>query len=101
MLTGIFTIGCDNFLTKNGGGNITKTLPAGRKLVNVSWKDSDLWILTRPMVEGEKPETYLYSESSLLGIAEGSVTIIEQAADNTTKAKPTPTPFVNMEVKSK
>lgn len=53
------------------------------------------------MVEGEKPETYLYSESSLLGIAEGSVTIIEQAADNTTKAKPTPTPFVNMEVKSK
>ena len=102
LLASIFAVGCDNFLAKNGGGNITKTLPAGRKLVNVSWKDNDLWFLTRPMVEGEKPETYVYSESSAMGIAEGSVTIIEQAAGSTKTVKPSPTatPFVNVEVRA-
>ena len=87
------SIGCQNFLARRAGGSITKNLPAGRKLVNVTWKDDDLWILTRPMLDGDKPETYLFSESSALGIAEGTVTIVE-------KASALGTPFVNATVKA-
>ena len=33
-------------------------LPACTKLISISWKNDNLWYLTRPLHTGETPETY-------------------------------------------
>jgi len=49
---------------KAPGGEIRYNLDCGRKVVNVTWQDGTYkpWILTRPMREGETPETYTWVE---------------------------------------
>ena len=39
------------------GGTTTITLEPNLKLEEITWKDDDLWYLTRPMREDEEPET--------------------------------------------
>ena len=68
--------GC-HYTTKNFGGNMTIELPKGQKLEEITWKDTNLWYLTRPMRENEVAEIHTFQEKSPLGIAEGTVTIIE------------------------
>ena len=67
----------ENDRVKNWGGNGTIKLPAGQKLVNVTWKGAELWYITRPMTVNDYPETYLFKEQSSFGVVEGSYTIIE------------------------
>lgn len=59
------------------GGKTAITLPQGQKLVNVTWKSSSLWYLTRPMAEADKVEVYTFQESSSSGWLQGTVTITE------------------------
>ena len=59
------------------GGTAQVNLPTGRKLVTVTWKENDIWYMTRLMRSDEQPETYEFSESSSLGIMEGRVVIRE------------------------
>lgn len=66
-----------NDIAKRFGGNITYKLPIGEKLVNVTWKDTELWYLTKPMKANDSPETYTFREKSRYGLVEGSVTLIE------------------------
>lgn len=71
-------IGCTSQeRARSFGGSSSMTLPAGAKLVTATWKNADLWVLTRPMRADEKAETYQFQESSSWGIAEGTVTIKE------------------------
>lgn len=37
-------------MARNYGGTATENFPAGRKLLNVTWKEDHLWYLTRPMI---------------------------------------------------
>ena len=53
--------------------------PCGRKLVNVTWKDSNLWFVTRPLHAGDVPEEYTFNESSSWGVMQGQVTFRERA----------------------
>jgi hypothetical protein len=64
---------------RNWGGTFDVHVEAGHKFVNATWKDADLWILSRPAKEGETFETepYIFKESSTLGFAEGTVRIYE------------------------
>ena len=73
----IFTFSNSQYATRKMGGSYVENLPKNVKVVNVTWKDSNLWILTRPMKDNEQPETYTFKESSLLGVLEGTVTIKE------------------------
>lgn len=61
------------------GGTETIEIAKGQKLVNISWKEKDnsLWILTRPMREGEEAETWSYKAKSSFGILEGEVILKE------------------------
>lgn len=78
IITMFFVFGCtENIRTRNFGGKAEIALPPNRKLVNVTWKDNDLWYLTRPMQDADKVETYLFVEESSWGVWEGSYTIIE------------------------
>lgn len=70
--------GCHN-TTKNFGGSMTIELEPGQKLEEITWKGSDdIWILTRPMREDEKPETHTFYEKSEWGVFEGTVTVVEK-----------------------
>lgn len=71
-------IGCtDQQRAKSFGGTATIDLPAGKKLVSVSWKETNLWYCTRDRRQGEPIERYEYKESSSLGLVEGDMIIIE------------------------
>lgn len=72
------TVSCtENQRAKAWGGNMTINLEPNQKLVNVTWKDADMWILTRPMRAGEINETYKFGEKSTFGMLEGTITIVE------------------------
>jgi hypothetical protein len=68
-----------NVRAKQWGGTTELKLPPCVKLVNVTWKDANLWYLTRPMRDGEQPEKWLFDEDSNFGIMTGKINIIEQA----------------------
>lgn len=72
----IMLTGCHE-VTKNYGGTMTLDLPEGQKLEEITWKDSDLWYLTRPMRENEKPETHLFKADTEWGVFEGQVIVRE------------------------
>lgn len=67
-----------NWRAKKAGGTVTYEIDTDRKFVNITWKDDNLWILTRERKSGETPETYIFKEESKHGIVEGKVIIIEK-----------------------
>ena len=86
MLIGLIALtaaaGCGrNNMTRTFGGEKTIELDPGRKLEEITWKDADIFLLTRPMREDEKPETHTFTEMSNWGIFEGTVTIVEKEAE--------------------
>ena len=68
--------GCQ-YSAKHFGGSYTANLPKGEKLVNATWKDDQLWYLTKPMTKDDKAETYKLKEDSTMGALQGTVTIKE------------------------
>ena len=71
-------VGCtQNSRARSWGGTAKQNLPAGQKLVTVTWKAADMWILTRPMRAEEIAETYTFNESSEYGMVQGTVVIVE------------------------
>jgi hypothetical protein len=75
-----YMAGCTaNDMAKNWGGTMTVELKPGTKLDSVTWKEDELWYLTRPMREGEQPEVWTFREKSSLGIQEGTVILKEKA----------------------
>jgi hypothetical protein len=67
-----------NQRAKQYGGTATVKLPQGKKLINVTWKEENLWYLTRDRKEGEKAEQYSFKEESSLGVIQGTVIFQEQ-----------------------
>ena len=67
----------ENSRVKHWGGEGTINLPKGRKLVNVTWKENQVWYLTRPMVDTDVAESYQFQEESSWGVIEGTYNIIE------------------------
>ena len=71
-------LGCTaNQRAKQLGGTTTENLPQGKKLVMATWKADSLWVLTRPMREGEEAERYEFKEYSSYGILQGTVVFQE------------------------
>ena len=69
----------ENERARSFGGSARIELDAGQKLVNATWKEASLWILTRSMREGEQPEVYSLDESSAYGVWQGRIKIVERA----------------------
>ncbi len=67
----------ENSRVKSFGGEGTINLPKGRKLVNVTWKETQVWYLTRPMNSTDVAETYQFHEESSWGMVEGTYNIVE------------------------
>ncbi len=77
LVTLILTSCTENDRVKHQGGEGTINLPQGRKLVNVTWKDNEIWYLTRPMTSNDTVETYQFQEESSWGMVEGTYNIVE------------------------
>jgi hypothetical protein len=69
--------GCSRTMVKSFGGSMTIKLEPNTKLVNVTWKNTELWLLTRDMASNEVPTTLKLTENSTLGVLEGQVVIKE------------------------
>lgn len=67
----------ENQRAKTWGGTMTIDLPAGKKLVEATWKDHDLWYLVRDRKEGESVDTFTFHEESSFGLMEGTVVFKE------------------------
>lgn len=63
--------------TRQWGGEMTIDLPKGQELMMVTWKDDDLFYLTRPMAPDYVPATKTFQESSSWGIMESTVYFVE------------------------
>ena len=78
MLTMLVATSCtDNQRAKKWGGNMSYTVQPGEHFVNATWKDADLWYLTKEMKSTDTAETYTFKEKSDLGIQNGTVILIE------------------------
>ena len=66
-----------NERAKSFGGTATVNLPQGQKLVNITWKEDQIWYLTRPMSSTDTAETYTFQEESSYGMMEGTVILKE------------------------
>ena len=78
LVLGVSLLSCtENSRVKNWGGEGTIKLPKGKKLVNVTWKETEVWYLTRDMDSNDVAETYEFHEESSYGVMEGTYTIIE------------------------
>lgn len=71
------TCGCDNFTTKHFGGTTTINLEPGEKLIEATWKDSNIWYLVEPMEDDYIPKTKVFKECSIFGVMEGKIIFIE------------------------
>ncbi len=68
----------DNTRVKNFGGTAVLNLRSDQKLVNVTWKNDELWVLTKTRTVADTSyNTYNFSEKSSWGVIEGTYTIIE------------------------
>ena len=70
----------DNQRARSFGGEQEIKLDPCRRLVNLTWKEAGLLILTRAN-SGEQVESYVFDEKSDLGIPEGRLVIHEQACE--------------------
>jgi hypothetical protein len=78
IMLGVMVTSCtENNRVKNWGGKGIINIPKGRKLVNVTWKETDVWYLTRPMNSTDVAETYQFHEESSWGMVEGTYNIVE------------------------
>jgi hypothetical protein len=78
VLSGMLLTSCtENERVKSWGGEGTIKLPKGKKLINVTWKETQIWYLTREMDSNDVAETYEFHEESSYGVVEGTYKIIE------------------------
>lgn len=67
-----------NARVKNFGGTANLTIPHNEKFVNVTWKETELWVITKTRTPIDTTyDTYIFKEHSSLGILEGTYIIKE------------------------
>lgn len=78
LFVSLLYIGCtNNTRAKVWGGTMTIDLQPNQKLVDVTWKETSLWYMTKPMTQNDIPETYEFIEDSNWGVVEGKVIFVE------------------------
>lgn len=70
--------GCtEQEMAKSFGGEYTVELEQGKELVNLTWKENELWILVKDRDPDQTPQSYTFFQDSNYGIFEGTVFINE------------------------
>lgn len=78
LIVSISLVSCtSNSRVKTWGGEATFNLPKGEKLIMITWKEDQLWYLTKPMKVTDSAENYTFREESSFGLIEGTYNIVE------------------------
>ncbi len=67
----------ENQRAKKYGGTMQINLPAGQKLETITFKDANVWYLTRPMLPTDSAVTHTFKEESNFGVLSGTILIHE------------------------
>lgn len=67
----------ENSKVRTFGGTATIKLKENSKLINITYKDNNVWYLTRPMLNSDTATTYEFHEKSQFGAMEGTYFIVE------------------------
>ena len=87
LLTCILITSCtDNQRARRYGGTETIQLKPNEEFINISWKEADLWIITRDTISN----IYYAREKSSFGIWEGSIKIYLPPVDKVDNVKSIP-----------
>jgi hypothetical protein len=79
LVFSIFLCSCtQQDMAKEFGGKVTVTLPEGKRLVEATWKDSDLWYLLEDRKPDQAPRVLQFVESGSWGLMNGTVTFVEK-----------------------
>ena len=71
--------GCtENARAKQFGGTMKIEAPAGQTVMNMTWKENQLWIQYRERTPGEKPTVTTFKEYSSFGLVQGTVIVTEK-----------------------
>jgi len=73
-----FTSCTENERAKSFGGTMRVDIKKGDRLVEATWKESQLWYLTTKADSGHAPKVYTFQEESSFGMMEGTVIFKEQ-----------------------
>jgi len=77
IVAGLFTVSCtENIRARHWGGTENIQLESGNRVVNVTWKEGNVWILTKQDAT-TKPTVYTFAEKSNWGVMQGSIVIVE------------------------
>lgn len=76
IAVGYFVI-TSQYGAKKLGGTHTIKLADNTKLVNVTWKEDELWLLTKKSSSSDVSETYEFKEDAKFNVIEGKVVIKE------------------------
>lgn len=72
MLLVLSLLSCtDNMRTRAFGGKSELTMKPNEELINITWKDSDMWVLTKDTVTNIQ----YFREYSSFGIFQGEIVI--------------------------
>lgn len=71
-----------NYAARKLGGTLSIKLEPNQELINVTWKETELWYLTKPMDDDYKPTKKIFQEQSQHGLIEGKVIFIESKQNN-------------------
>jgi hypothetical protein len=66
----------ENQQARRWGGTETIELETNQRLVNATWKDTDLWLLTK--TDSTRPTVYEFIEKSNWGVMNGKIKIKEK-----------------------
>lgn len=71
--------GCtENISAKSFGGKVRIEAPAGQTVVNMTWKEGDLWIQYKDRPKDQAPAVTTFKEHSNFGLLSGEVIVIEK-----------------------
>ncbi len=68
----------DNIRARQLGGTAYIDVTRGQKVIGVTFKENNIWILTRPAKLGEVAEVIEFTEHSNFGVLNGKVILKEK-----------------------
>lgn len=77
IILAVIMCSCQQTISRQYGGTTEIRLEPGKKLVEVTWKENNLWYLVEPMEPNYTPKTKEFIESSNYGVFEGKVIFYE------------------------
>lgn len=72
-LVALCVVSCENYITRKFGGTMTIDVEPGYKVINATFKETEIWYFIEPMDDSYIPKQKKFVEKSKLGALEGTI----------------------------